>query len=76
MRSALDGTAKTAIVSERIDSPNGIAVDYEKQVVYWVDGTGDTLEMVNYDGRLAKCVLMVNCLPAGTILFLDTEMVE
>ena len=51
MRSALDGTSKTAIVTKGLDDPNGIAVDYEKEIVYWVDGNADTLEMIHYNKR-------------------------
>ena len=51
MRAALDGTSKLALVTERIDTPNGVALDYQNQIVYWVDGVTDTIEMVHYDGR-------------------------
>ena len=51
MRAGLDGSSKTAIVTDFIHTPNGVALDYEKKIVYWVDGKFDTLEMVNYDGR-------------------------
>ena len=47
----LDGSSITAIVSEDIDDPNGIAVDYEMEVVYWVDGILDRLERCAYNGR-------------------------
>ena len=50
MRSALDGTQREPIVSEYLNAPNGIAIDYEREIVYWVDGEGDSLEMCDYDG--------------------------
>ena len=50
MRAGLDGTYKTQLVSMDINTPNGVALDYEKQIVYWVDGNLNILEMINYDG--------------------------
>ena len=50
MRAALDGTSKHQLVSVDIDTPNGVTLDYEKQIVYWVDGGLNILEQINYDG--------------------------
>ena len=52
MRANLDGSLKTTLVKDGgIHTPNGVALDYERELVYWVDGRSDTLEMVGYNGR-------------------------
>ena len=51
MRAAMDGTSIRRIVHVEIRTPNGLALDYENRLVYWADGLGDQIGVVNYDGR-------------------------
>ena len=54
LRAGLDGTSKEVLVRANIDTPNGLALDYEGKRVYWADGVLDTIEMIHYDGRWAE----------------------
>ncbi len=38
------------IVSEGINSPEGLALDWVTKRLYWVDDTRSTVEVVNTDG--------------------------
>ena len=38
------------IVSEGINSPEGLALDWVTKRLYWVDDTRNTVEVVNTDG--------------------------
>ena len=54
MRSSLDGSFKTQLVTDvdvNVNYPNGLAIDYERQVLYWVDTNEDAVGMVHYNGR-------------------------
>ncbi len=57
-RAHLDGSGRVAIVSNNLDYPNGLAIDYELERLYWCDGSG-YIEYSNFDGRWvclwAKC---------------------
>lgn len=49
-RAALDGTERLVIVGTELGWPNGLALDYELNKVYWGDGKIDRIEMCNLDG--------------------------
>ncbi|XP_070183011.1 low-density lipoprotein receptor-related protein 1-like [Littorina saxatilis] len=45
-----DGRKAEAIVTERIRTPNGLAIDYKARKLYWSDARLDKIERINYDG--------------------------
>lgn len=49
---AMDGdpTTRRVLVSDNIYWPNGMAVDLDKDLIYWVDGKLQFLEVMNLDG--------------------------
>ncbi|CAH1173635.1 unnamed protein product [Phaedon cochleariae] len=49
-RSNLDGTLRVAIVSERIEWPNGITLDCDRKRIYWGDAKLDVIEHADMDG--------------------------
>ncbi|CAH2009921.1 unnamed protein product [Acanthoscelides obtectus] len=56
-RCKLDGSDRTPLVSHTIIYPYGVAVDYPKKQVYWVDTYLDYIEKIDYDGKNRKTVL-------------------
>lgn len=49
-RANLDGSNRTVLVNTSLSWPNGIAVDFADQRIYWGDGMKDRIEMINADG--------------------------
>ena len=47
----MDGTNRTVIVDTNLAWPNGIAIDYEQDMLYWVDGGNMSLEYCDFDGN-------------------------
>lgn len=47
----MDGTGHMDIVSVKIATPHGIAVDLVAQRVYWTDSSLQLIESARYDGR-------------------------
>lgn len=49
---AMDGEPSTRriLVNTNIEWPNGITVDIEKELIYWVDGQLRILDVMNLDG--------------------------
>ncbi|KAL8579462.1 hypothetical protein ACOMHN_026827 [Nucella lapillus] len=45
-----DGYRAESIITENIQTPNGLAIDYKAQKLYWSDARLDKIERVNYDG--------------------------
>lgn len=52
-----DPATRKVIVHENIFWPNGLAVDYDAQLVYWLDGRLNFVEVMDYDGRNRKTVI-------------------
>lgn len=49
-RAYMDGSSDHSFISDGIHWPNGLAIDYPNQRLYWTDGKALTLESVNLDG--------------------------
>ncbi|XP_049541327.1 low-density lipoprotein receptor-related protein 4 [Anopheles darlingi] len=49
-RAGMDGSGRYTLVSENLQWPNGLALDVDKQRLYFLDGGTKSLEYVNYDG--------------------------
>ena len=58
-RANLDGSERVAIVSDGLNYPNGLAIDYELEKLYWCDGFG-YIEYCDFDGRCV-CVCVCVC---------------
>ena len=50
-RANLDGSDRVAIVTTDLGYPNGLALDYESNRLYWCDAKLDRIEYVDFDGR-------------------------
>ncbi|PNF27659.1 hypothetical protein B7P43_G15338 [Cryptotermes secundus] len=52
-----DPTTRKVIVHENIFWPNGLTVDYDAQLVYWLDGRLKFVEVMDFDGRNRKTII-------------------
>ena len=55
-RCALDGTNRTVLVQEDITWPSGVTLDTAAQLVYWIDGSFDTISSMDYNGNNRKTI--------------------
>lgn len=46
----MDGQNRTVLHNTNLRWPNGITIDYSRQVLYWADASEDVLESSNVDG--------------------------
>lgn len=53
-RAHLDGTNRTALVTQKITYPLGVTLDLATQHVYWVDHYMNYIERCDYDGKHRK----------------------
>ncbi|XP_025837382.1 low-density lipoprotein receptor-related protein 6 [Agrilus planipennis] len=52
-----DPSTRKVIVSEKIFWPNGLTIDYEAELVYWIDGKLLFIDVMDYNGRNRKTIL-------------------
>lgn len=56
-RANMDGCERSIISSKKLVYPNGLAIDYDRSMLYFVDGGIHTLESMNFDGSNRKVIL-------------------
>lgn len=58
-RASMDGdkNSRMVLVNERIFWPNGLTVDIERSLIYWVDGSLHFLDVMNIDGSERRTIL-------------------
>ena len=49
-RANLDGSERVLLINTSLHWPNGLALDYEEQKLYWSDAHTDRIEVANADG--------------------------
>lgn len=49
-RAGMDGTNRKTLVLQKLNYPNGLAIDQSNNRLYFLDGGTKTLEYINYDG--------------------------
>ena len=49
-RAYMSGAGRVTIVSTNLQWPNGVAIDFSAQKVYWTDAGYDKIERSNLDG--------------------------
>lgn len=52
-----DPATRKVIVNENIFWPNGLTVDYDAQLVYWLDGRLKFVEVMDYEGRNRRTII-------------------
>ena len=73
-RANMDGTGRLVLVNTSITWPNGITIDYDRELVYWVDAGNIThgIEYCDFNGN--GRVVLINQMvlhPFGIILYKD-----
>ena len=56
-RAELDGSHRVILVNSLVAWPNGLAIDYLKQKIYWADARNDKIEVMNFDGSARRIIL-------------------
>ena len=73
-RANMDGTGRVVLVDSDLTWPNGITIDYDRQLIYWVDAGNFTraIEYCDFDGN-GRTVLITEMLihPFGITLYKD-----
>ena len=49
-RAGMDGQGRTVLINTDLIWPNGLAIDYTTQMLYWADANLDKIEYSNVDG--------------------------
>lgn len=49
-RAGMDGTQRVTFISQNLEWPNGLAIDYNLQRLYWTDGNLGVIEYIKLDG--------------------------
>ncbi|XP_078621857.1 low-density lipoprotein receptor-related protein 2-like isoform X1 [Branchiostoma floridae x Branchiostoma japonicum] len=73
-RAGMDGSGRTTIVTEKLYWPNGLAIDFPTQKLYFADARLDYIDFCNYDGTGRRQVLASNQLiqhPHSITIFED-----
>lgn len=55
-RSFMDGSGRTVVVKDGVFWPNGLAIDYPSNRIYWADAKHHVIESCSYDGSDRKKV--------------------
>lgn len=53
-RAGMDASNRLVIISSNLTWPNGLAIDYESQRLYWADAGMKTIEYASLDGSNRK----------------------
>ena len=53
-RAGMDASNRLVIISSNLTWPNGLAIDYESQRLYWADAGMKTIEYAGLDGSNRK----------------------
>ena len=57
MRANLDGSDVEDIISNGLDTPDGMAIDSIGRKIYWTDTGLNRIEMANLDGSMRKVLV-------------------
>ena len=60
MRANLDGTDAEDIISNGLDTPDGMVIDSIGRKIYWTDTGLNRIEMANLDGTMRKVLVWEN----------------
>ena len=62
-RAYMSGVGRLAIVSSSLRWPNGLAIDFSEQELYWTDAGLDKIERSNLDGSYRQVILWIMSFP-------------
>ncbi|ROT66465.1 Low-density lipoprotein receptor-related protein 4, partial [Penaeus vannamei] len=71
-RASMDGSERMTLIDSNLMWPNGLAIDYERRVLYWLDASLNNIEMAAMDGTNRKILIKGNLThPFGLTLWND-----
>ena len=56
-RASMDGKNRTILVDTQLEWPNGLTLDYEKKLLYWIDAKMQYIAVIDWDGFNRKTLL-------------------
>ena len=56
-RASMDGRARQILHNTQLFWPNGLTLDYQNQVLYWIDASLDKIESSNVDGTNRQLIV-------------------
>ena len=56
-RASMDGQARQILHSSQLVRPNGLTLDYQNQVLYWIDAILDKIESSNVNGTNRQLIM-------------------
>lgn len=62
-RAGMDASGRQIIISSNLTWPNGLAIDYGSQRLYWADAGMKTIEFAGLDGSKRKVRVALRPLP-------------
>lgn len=62
-RAGMDASGRQVIISSNLTWPNGLAIDYGSQRLYWADAGMKTIEFAGLDGSSRKVGVALRHLP-------------
>uniref|UniRef100_T1KEV8 EGF-like domain-containing protein n=1 Tax=Tetranychus urticae TaxID=32264 RepID=T1KEV8_TETUR len=68
-RSYLDGSARLSLITSDLGWPNGITVDYDVDLIYWVDAQLDRIESSDFDGAHRRTIIKDISHPFGLTIY-------
>jgi low density lipoprotein receptor-related protein 5/6 len=69
-----DPSTRIVIVSEEIFWPNGLTIDYDAQLIYWVDGRLNFLDVMDFDGRNRRNIVKSGISYPYAVTFFDSKL--
>lgn len=64
-RAGMDASGRQVIISSNLTWPNGLAIDYGSQRLYWADAGMKTIEFAGLDGSKRKVSVVLRHPPAA-----------
>lgn len=71
VRVGMDGQHVKRIVTEEIEWPNGLTIDYQLQKLYWADARKDLIGVCNLDGSGRRSIIQKNLPHIFAITFFE-----
>ncbi|KAL3854471.1 hypothetical protein ACJMK2_013739, partial [Sinanodonta woodiana] len=68
-RATLAGNERRSIVTTDLGWPNGLAVDYDEEMLYWADALKDRIERSNLDGNYREVIIQTTVHPFSVTVF-------
>lgn len=69
-----DESTRQVIVSDNVFWPNGLTIDYNNELIYWIDGKLKFIDVMDYNGKNRRTLLKDNLLYPYSISYIDNKL--